>query len=122
MVVGIDYSTGARAALLFALHDAARRGVPVEAVVAYRPPDYWMDFYAVSSYHPEKARAAALEHGQMFVDRVHRGRAAAAAGGARAGGDGHRGRRPDRASRTARTCSSWAAGGTAGSPACCWAR
>jgi nucleotide-binding universal stress UspA family protein len=70
VVVGIDYSTGARAALLFALHDAARRGVPVEAVVAYRPPDYWMDFYAVSSYHPEKARAAALEHGQMFVDRV----------------------------------------------------
>jgi nucleotide-binding universal stress UspA family protein len=70
VVVGIDYSTGARAALMFALHDAARRGVPVEAVVAYRPPDYWMDFYAVSSYHPEKARAAALEHGQMFVDRV----------------------------------------------------
>ena len=70
VVVGIDYSTGARAALLFALHDAARRGVPVEAVVAYRPPDYWMDFYAVSSYHPEKARSAALEHGQAFVDRA----------------------------------------------------
>jgi nucleotide-binding universal stress UspA family protein len=70
VVVGIDYSTGARAALLFALHDAARRRVPVEAVVAYRPPDYWMDFYAVSSYHPEKALAAALEHGQAFVDRV----------------------------------------------------
>jgi nucleotide-binding universal stress UspA family protein len=70
VVVGIDYSTGARAALLFALHDAARRGVPVEAVVAYRPPDYWMDFYAVSSYHPEKARAAALHHGQAFVNRV----------------------------------------------------
>ena len=34
VVVGIDYSTGARAALMFALHDAARRGVPVEAVVA----------------------------------------------------------------------------------------
>jgi nucleotide-binding universal stress UspA family protein len=70
VVVGIDYSTGARAALLFALHDAARRGVPVEAVVAYRPPDYWMDFYAVSSYHPEKARAAALHHGRLFVDGV----------------------------------------------------
>ena len=70
VVVGIDYSTGARAALLFALHDAKRRGVPVEAVVAYRPPDYWMDFYAVSSYHPEKARAAALQHGQSFVDGV----------------------------------------------------
>jgi nucleotide-binding universal stress UspA family protein len=70
VVVGIDYSTGARAALLFALHDAARRGVPVEAVVVYRPPDYWMDFSAVSSYHPEKARASALHHGQAFVNRV----------------------------------------------------
>ena len=70
VVVGIDYSTGARAALLFALHDAARRGVPVEAFVVYRPPDYWMDFYAVSAYKPEKVRAAALEHGQAFVDRV----------------------------------------------------
>ena len=70
VVVGIDYSTGARAALMFALHDAARRGVPVEAVVAYRPPDYWMDFYAVSVYQPEKARSAALQHGQAFVDRV----------------------------------------------------
>ena len=70
VVVGIDSSSGAHAALLFALHDAARRKVPVEAVVAYRPPDYWMDFYAVSVYQPEKARAAALEHGQAFVDRV----------------------------------------------------
>ena len=70
VVVGIDYSTGARAALIFALHDAARRGVPVEAVVAYRPPDYWMDFYAVSVYKPEKARSAALQHGQAFVDRA----------------------------------------------------
>ena len=70
VVVGIDHSTGARAALLFALHDAARRGVPVEAVVVYRPPDYWMDFYAVSVYQPEKARASALHHGQAFVDRL----------------------------------------------------
>ncbi len=70
VVVGIDYSTGARAALLFALQDAARRGVPVEALVVYRPPDYWMDFYVVSTYQPEKARAAALHHGQAFVDRV----------------------------------------------------
>jgi nucleotide-binding universal stress UspA family protein len=70
VVVGIDYSTGARAALLFALHDAARRGVPVEAVVAYRPPDYWMDFYAVGTYTPAKVRAAALERGRSFVTGV----------------------------------------------------
>jgi len=70
VVVGIDCSTGARAALLFALHDAARRGVPVEAVVVYRPPDYWMEYSAVSAYQPEKARTTALEHGRAFVDRV----------------------------------------------------
>ncbi|MFP5370311.1 MAG: universal stress protein [Actinomycetes bacterium] len=70
VVVGIDCSTGARAALLFALHDAARRGVPVEAIVVYRPPDYWMEYSAVSTYRPEKARAAALDHGRAFVDRV----------------------------------------------------
>ena len=70
VVVGVDCSTGARAALLFALHDAVRREVPVDAVAVYRPPDYWMEFSAVSSYQPEKARTAALHHARAFVDRV----------------------------------------------------
>ena len=70
VVVGIDYSTGARAALLFALHDAARRKVPVEAVVAYRPPDYWMDFYAVGSYQTDQIREAALDRLRTFVAEV----------------------------------------------------
>ncbi len=63
VVVGIDFSAGARAALLFALQDAARRGVPVEAVIAYRPPDYWMDFYAVGSYQPDQVRAGGARAG-----------------------------------------------------------
>ncbi|SNR68434.1 universal stress protein [Blastococcus mobilis] len=67
IVVGVDFSSGARAALLFALQDAARRGVPVEAVTAYRPPDYWMDFYAVGSYQPDQMRTAALERLRAFV-------------------------------------------------------
>jgi nucleotide-binding universal stress UspA family protein len=70
VVVGIDFSSGARAALLFALEDAARRGVAVEAVTAYRPPDYWMDFYAVGTYQPDQARAAALDRLQAFVAEV----------------------------------------------------
>jgi nucleotide-binding universal stress UspA family protein len=70
VVVGVDFSTGARAAVLFALEDAARRGVPVEAVTAYRPPDYWMDFYAVASYQPDRVRGAALERLREFVDEV----------------------------------------------------
>lgn len=67
VVVGIDFSTGARAALLFALHDAVRRGVPVEAVTTYRPPDYWMDFYAVGTYQPDQVRGAALDRLREFV-------------------------------------------------------
>jgi nucleotide-binding universal stress UspA family protein len=70
VVVGIDFSSGARAALLFALQDAARRGIPVQAVSTYRPPDYWMDFYAVASYQPDQLRTAALERLRAFVDEV----------------------------------------------------
>jgi nucleotide-binding universal stress UspA family protein len=70
VVVGIDFSSGARAALLFALNDAARRGVPVEAVTAYRPPDYWMDFYAVGSYQTDQIRTAALQRIEAFVAEV----------------------------------------------------
>jgi nucleotide-binding universal stress UspA family protein len=70
VVVGIDFSSGARAALLFALHDAARRGVPVEAVSAFRPPDYWMDFYAVGSYQPDQVREATLARLRDFVAEV----------------------------------------------------
>ena len=70
VVVGVDFSTGARAALLFALEDAARRGVPVEAVTSYRPPDYWMDFYAVASYQPDQIRTAALDRLRTFVTDV----------------------------------------------------
>jgi nucleotide-binding universal stress UspA family protein len=70
VVVGTDFSSGARAALVFTLHDAARRGVPVEVVTAYRPPDYWMDFYAISTYAPDQVRTAALERAQAFVTEV----------------------------------------------------
>jgi nucleotide-binding universal stress UspA family protein len=70
VVVGVDFSPGARAALLFALRDAARRGVPVEVVTTYRPPDYWMDFYAVSTYQPDQVRSAAVDRLRQFVTEV----------------------------------------------------
>jgi nucleotide-binding universal stress UspA family protein len=70
VVVGIDGSPGARAALLFALEDASRRGLPVEAVGAYRPPDHWMDFYVLGPDVPDQARVAAEEHVRAFVDAV----------------------------------------------------
>ena len=44
IVVGVDCSAGSRAALLFALDDAARRGVHVEAATGYPPPADRRDF------------------------------------------------------------------------------
>jgi nucleotide-binding universal stress UspA family protein len=70
IVVGVDGSAGARAALHFGLADAARRGARVEAVTAYRPPETWMDFYAVGEYEPDRARATAVEQAQAFVAEV----------------------------------------------------
>lgn len=40
VVVGVDDSPGARAALVFAFRDAVRRGAAVRVVAAYAPPDY----------------------------------------------------------------------------------
>ena len=52
------------------MEDAIRRGVAVDAVSAYRPPEYWMDFYAVATYRPDLLRAGAEERLRLFVDEV----------------------------------------------------
>lgn len=70
VVVGVDGSAGGRAALLFALDDAARRGLPVEAVAAYAEPDHWMDLYVLGPYAPDQARTAAVERARTFVAEV----------------------------------------------------
>ncbi|MCZ2816146.1 universal stress protein [Modestobacter sp. VKM Ac-2984] len=54
VVAAVDGSGGSKAALRFALEDAARRGVPVEAVIAYRPPELWVDYDGIGS--PEERR------------------------------------------------------------------
>ena len=56
VVAAVDGSAGSRAALVFALQDAARRGVPVEAVVAYRPPELWVEFDVVGQAEHERLR------------------------------------------------------------------
>jgi nucleotide-binding universal stress UspA family protein len=61
VVVAVDGSAGSKAALKFALEDAARRGVPVEAVIAYRAPDLWEDYTAVGSPEEERLRKS-LQH------------------------------------------------------------
>lgn len=41
VVVGVDGSDGSRAALEYGLDEAARRGVPLRALMAYAGPDVW---------------------------------------------------------------------------------
>jgi nucleotide-binding universal stress UspA family protein len=43
VVVGVDGSPGARAALEWAWAAAARRGAPLQAVSAFPVDDYWAD-------------------------------------------------------------------------------
>ena len=57
VVAAVDGSTGSKAALRFALEDASRRGVPVEAVIAYRAPELWMDVDPIGSREEEQLHA-----------------------------------------------------------------
>ena len=72
VVVGVDGSAGARAALRFAVEDAVRRGVPVEAVISHRPPEAWMDFDAIGGFEYDKAEAAAVQRAETFIAEVLR--------------------------------------------------
>jgi nucleotide-binding universal stress UspA family protein len=77
VVVGVDGSAGSQAALRFAVEDAARRGVPVEAMVAYRPPDYWTDLNVVGAADADRLRARlrseAEGRARALVDEVTAG-------------------------------------------------
>ena len=49
IVVGVDGSPEAQAALRFALTDAVRRGAGVRIVSAYVPPEYWAVAYGLTA-------------------------------------------------------------------------
>lgn len=70
VVVAVDGSTGSRAALLFAVEDASRRGVPVEAVIAYRVPELWLDYNAIGSSEQERLHAAVRSQSEDRVRAV----------------------------------------------------
>ncbi|SDO20848.1 universal stress protein [Geodermatophilus sp. DSM 45219] len=72
VVVGVDGSAGARAALRFAIEDAVRRDVPVEAVIAHRPPEAWMDFDALGGFDQERAEADAVQRAETLIAEVLR--------------------------------------------------
>jgi nucleotide-binding universal stress UspA family protein len=67
VVAAVDGSAGSRAALQFAVADAARRGVPVEAVTAYRWPDYLVDFDVMGGAEVERMRARLRQEAERRV-------------------------------------------------------
>ncbi len=74
VVVAVDCSEGSKAAFLFALEDATRRGIPLEVVTAYQAPDYWMDFNVVGENEQERMRERlhqqAEDRARTFVDGI----------------------------------------------------
>jgi nucleotide-binding universal stress UspA family protein len=69
VVVGLDDSAEARAALTAAVDQATPLGARVDVVVAYQTPDYWVDLYAVASPLPE-LQAQAQSQGASIVTEV----------------------------------------------------
>ena len=81
LVVGVDGSAGSKAALRFALEDAARRGVPVEAVIAYRVPEFQGEFSGLGAAGEGRLRETlqgqCVDKARAVVDEVTRGWAGA---------------------------------------------
>jgi nucleotide-binding universal stress UspA family protein len=76
VVAAVDGSAGSRAALRFALEDAVRRGVPVDAVVAYITPDNWTEFAVIGQAEVTRMharlRSEAVARARAAVDDVTR--------------------------------------------------
>jgi nucleotide-binding universal stress UspA family protein len=70
VVVGLDDSDAARAALVAAVAEAASIGAAVDAVLAYEETDYWSDMYAVMTPPLGQTREQALERGRTIVTEV----------------------------------------------------
>jgi|APThiThiocy_cv2_1041547.scaffolds.fasta_scaffold18218_2 nucleotide-binding universal stress UspA family protein len=77
IVVGVDDSAGARAAVAFGLREAARRGARVEAVVSFLIPPYWPGPYGLPAAVPptplDDIRAMACDVATRVVDEVRAG-------------------------------------------------
>ncbi|MGY1616197.1 universal stress protein [Geodermatophilus sp. SYSU D00691] len=67
VVVGLDGSDHARAALLTAVAQAEPLGARVDAVLAYEAPNYWSDLYAVMAPPPGESREHAQQRGEAVV-------------------------------------------------------
>jgi nucleotide-binding universal stress UspA family protein len=70
VVVGVDGSPGARAALVWALADAARRGARLQVVSAFPVETYWGDPMLMDERRIEAVRADTEERVRALVDEV----------------------------------------------------
>ena len=72
IVVGIDGSEGSRAALVWALGEAARRGVDLVAVSAFPVDFYWSDAYLLDPSRIDAVRDDTEARARAMVDEARR--------------------------------------------------
>jgi nucleotide-binding universal stress UspA family protein len=82
IVVGIDGSDGARAALSWTLAEAARRGADVEVVAAFPVDFYWTDPYLVDGGRVSAIRTETEARARAMLAEVRQDPAVATAHGA----------------------------------------
>lgn len=82
VVVGVDGSDGARAALVWAFGEAARRGSDLRVVSAFPVDVYWMDAYLLDTRRVDSARTHTETRVQHVLDEVRRDPAVVAVPGA----------------------------------------
>jgi nucleotide-binding universal stress UspA family protein len=70
VVVGVDGSPGSRAALVWALRHAARRGADLEVVATFPVDLYWADPYVLDPARIDEVRADTRARAQAVVDDV----------------------------------------------------
>lgn len=70
VVVGLDDTDHARAALLTAVQEAERTGARVDAVLAYEAPNYWSDLAPVMGPVLGETREQARKRGEAIVSDV----------------------------------------------------
>jgi nucleotide-binding universal stress UspA family protein len=70
VVVGVDGSDAARAALVWGIRAAAQRGARVEAVSAFPVDFYWTDAYVLDRPRADDARTATESRTRALVDDV----------------------------------------------------
>ena len=75
VIVGVDGSSAARAALEYALDEAVRRNAPLQVVAAVALPDFWASYYGeLVPPPPSDFVGEARKETQRFVDEVVAGR------------------------------------------------